>query len=88
MNILNVLYVIIIRLIMFRIQNMNGEWLFNSMGIVIDADLWLNKYIVLPLNVFPTERRDLKIIMAFIMLKMLRSIKEQDANVIMIKKLK
>ena len=26
-----------------------------------DADLWLNKYIVLPLNVFPTERRDLKI---------------------------
>ena len=46
------------------------------MGIVTDADLWLNKYIVLPLNVFPTERMDLKIIMAFIILKMLRNIKE------------
>ena len=30
------------------------------MGIVTDADLWLNKYIVLPLNVFPTERRGFK----------------------------
>ena len=29
---------------MFHIQNMDGEWL-NSMGIVTDADLWLNKYI-------------------------------------------
>ena len=75
MNILNVIYVIIIRLIMFRIQNMDGEQL-NSMGIVTDADLWLNKYIVLPLNVFPTERRDLKITRAFIILKMLRNIKE------------
>ena len=87
MNILNVLYVIIIRLIMFRIQNMNGGQL-NSIGIVIDVDLWLSKHIVSPLNVFPTERRDLKIIRAFIMLKMLRNIKEQDVNVIMIQKLK
>ena len=73
---------------MFRIKNMNGEWLLNSMGIVTDADLWLNKYIVLPLNVFLIEKRDLNITRVFIMLKMLRSIKEQDANVIMIKKLK
>ena len=46
------------------------------MNIVIDVDIWLNKYIAPPLNVFPTERRDLKITMAFIILKMLRSIKE------------
>ena len=75
MNILNVLYVIIIRLIMFRIQNMDGERL-NNMGIVIDVDLWLNKHIALPLNVFPTERRDLKITRVFIMPKMLKNIKE------------
>ena len=75
MNILSVLYVIIIRFIIFHIQNMNGGQL-NSIGIVIDVDLWFSKHIVSPLNVFPTERRDLKITRAFIILKMLRNIKE------------
>ena len=59
MNILNVLYVIIIRFIIFHIQNMNGGQL-NSMGIVTDADLWLSKYIVLLLYVFSDRKKGFK----------------------------
>ena len=73
-------------LIALQSNGFGGAYLW--LGIVIDVDIWLNKYIVLPLNVFPTERRGLKIIRAFIMPKMLRSIKEQDVNVIMIQTLK